>query len=262
MRIATYNIWNEPKNMNDRYAQIATQIKKTDADVIGLQEVTPNFFAKLRTDLSYDHSVYAQYIDEEEGLAIFSKYPIVEEFSLANSKDYAHSAALNVRIQNGGFTYSVTNIHLPWQSILEKEKQITQIDQYIKSQRHKADFCLLMGDFNCTLSSSVHAYLLGEASLLGRESVPYWFDLASTYAAIAGEPNRPTLDFLRNPRWGGKNTTEIPAVYDRILIMNSYGRDYDETIHHVEIFGTEVSGITKLAPSDHYGVVADVSFFR
>lgn len=43
-------------------------------------------------DLPYIHSTYTKYMNEEEGLAIFSRFPIIESFSLARSEKHACSA--------------------------------------------------------------------------------------------------------------------------------------------------------------------------
>jgi endonuclease/exonuclease/phosphatase family metal-dependent hydrolase len=253
MRLATYNIWNENKGRGDRTEQIIDEVVSVNADIIGLQEVTMPTFKALVEKSGYQYHTFSMYRDENEGLAFFSKFPIEEMFFLNTSPEYAHSAALHILINADGFIFSVTNLHLPWDSILEKEKQIVAIDNFIKLQKDKANFFIMMGDFNCTLTSSVHNYLIGEQSLLGQESKPYWFDCASTYAAINGLENKATLDFQKNPRWTD-NTTEMPVVYDRILVIGG------EDLLYTDIFGTIISPNTGLAASDHYGVFADINF--
>ena len=259
MRLATYNIWNETKYIGKRMNQIVNEIISVDADIIGLQEVTAPMYDTLAKRLDYKYHTFSMYNGESEGLAFFSHLPLEKSFFLNARDEYSNSNALSVVFKTENFTFLITNLHLPWDSILEKEKQIISIDKYIKSQKDEADFFIMLGDFNCTLTSSVHNYLLGEQSLLGQESKPYWFDLGSAYAAINRLPNRPTLDFQNNPRWTN-NTIEVPFVCDRILMMNSYSRPYDADIKNIEIFGTRVSLETGLAASDHYGVLADVAF--
>jgi hypothetical protein len=99
--------------------------------------------------------------------------------------------------------------------------------------------------------------------LLDCEAKPYWNDLTGVHAALNGYQTIPTLDFSTNPRWGSKNTTHIPAAVDRIYVMECMeGKawDYNWDIVNVEVFGKEVSPETELAPSDHYGVLAEVTF--
>jgi len=261
MRIATYNVWNESRNMESRIEQLITEINQTDADVIGLQEVTEDFFNNhLKKKTPYQHCEFRQYRDYEEGLAILSKYPITKSFFLNESEEYTYSAALNVIFEVEGLRFSLTNLHLPWSSAKEKEEQIVAIDKFMHRQKGEADCFIILGDFNGSLNSSVHRFLLGEQTIAGNEANPYWYEVSSSYAGVNGLTVIPTLDFVKNPRWGGMNTTEIPIPADRIYLMLNCGGKFNENLKKVDIFGTKVSEINKLSASDHYGVVAEVDF--
>jgi len=189
-----------------------------------------------------------------------SKHKILSSYFLNESEEFNNSLALNVIIEINGIKYSITNVHLPWDSVLEKEKQIVAIDKYIHKQKEQVNFFILLGDFNCTLNSSVHRYLLGDQSLLGFESKPYWNDIASVHAFLNNYNITPTLDFINNPRWKGKNTNYIPDTCDRILIMESYNWDFEFMLKNVCVFGKDVSSETGFAPSDHYGLYSEVDF--
>ena len=106
----------------------------------------------------------------------------------------------------------------------------------------------------------MHHFLLGDQSLLGCEANPYWNDLASVHAELNGYHVAPTLDFVNNPRWKGKNTNYAPDVCDRIYIMESFCWDNEFRLLDVVVFGKEASPDTGYAPSDHYGVLAEVEF--
>jgi len=262
MKIASYNVWYPEITM--RTKQLLEEINKADADVIGLQEVPLTLYENIIQNCKYEHCRYVYYGDESEGenmgLVLLCKYPIVEHFSLFDSAQNGNSIAHNIIFEKDGVRFSVTNVHLPWDSALAKEKQIVAVDQFIHNQKDDAHFFILLGDFNCSLSSSVHHYLLGDQTLLGSESKPCWNDLASAHAVLNAYTVAPTLDFVNNPRWQGKNTVYIPETYDRIYIMESFNWDYDFNLHNVRTFGKEVSPDTGYAPSDHYGVLADVNF--
>ena len=192
MKIATYNVW-YPK-IDIRAEQLLAEIDRLDADIIGLQEVPPVFYEEIVRKCKYKYCKYVPYadayadayVDEDEkiGLAILCKHPIVEHFSLFDSAENGNSVAHNVIFEAAGIRFSATNVHLPWDSAIEKEKQIVAIDKFIHAQKDKVHFFLLLGDFNCTLNSSVHRYLLGDQTLLVCESKPYWNDLASAHAAL------------------------------------------------------------------------------
>lgn len=258
MKIATYNVWNENKGQGNRFSQLVREIEAVDADVIGFQEVTPYFYDTfLKTNSAYPYHIYGKYRDEEEGLAILSKYPITASYFLHEQEEHGFSKALNVLLDVDGRRVSFTNLHLPWDSALEKERQICEIDRFIHRQLEENGLFVLVGDFNGGMNSSVHRYLVGDQSLNGCEANPYWDELATGYCAISGEPVKATLDTLTNPRWLGGKSAYPPTVTDRIYTMEYW---YDISLESLGIFGTEVSPENGLAASDHYGVVAEISF--
>jgi endonuclease/exonuclease/phosphatase family metal-dependent hydrolase len=260
MKIATYNVWND--NIDIRIDQLIKEIDNIDVDLIGLQEVPPNFWAELLGKTKYPYNIYFTYKDQSEGLAILSKCKFTNPIFLYESSEFDNSRAMNAVIELNGIKYSITNVHLPWDSVLAKEKQIVAIDKYIHKQGSTVDISILLGDFNCTGDSSVHHYLLGDQSLLGCEAKPYWNDLASVHASLNGYKIVPTLDFNNNPRWGGKNTNYIPDTCDRIYIMEPYNFELKFKLKNVSIFGKDISPKTGFAPSDHYGLLSEVEFTK
>lgn len=258
MKIATYNVWNENKGIGNRYKQLVHEIKKVDADIIGLQEVTTYFYENiLQKELEYSYCIYGKYSDEDEGIAILSKYPITKSHFLYKYIENGCSRALNAIVEVGEKIVSFTTLHLPWDSALQKEKQICEIDKFLHEQMDEVGLFVLAGDFNGGMGSSVHRYLVGDQSLNGCEAKPYWDELATAYQALSGEPIKPTLDVLSNPRWTGCRSAYPPTVMDRIYTWENW---YDISLESLEIFGTEISEENHLAASDHYGVVAEVVF--
>ena len=78
MKIATYNIWNDESTLELRAKRIVEEIRAVDADIIGLQEVSTEFYNKhLATETGYVHHAFMQYPGEEEGLAVLSRYPLI-----------------------------------------------------------------------------------------------------------------------------------------------------------------------------------------
>lgn len=257
MKIATYNVWNENKGVGDRFEQLVNEINSVDSDIIGLQEVTSYFYETyLVSNKNYPFHIYGKYSDEDEGLAILSKYPILESCFLHN-KVYGFSKALSVLLDVEGRKISFTNLHLPWDSALEKERQICVIDKYLHTQLSHNGLLIMVGDFNGGMNSSVHRYLVGEQSINGCEAKPYWDELATGYSAISGEPIKATLDTLTNPRWAGGKSAYPPTVTDRIYTLEY---QYEFSLESLHIFGTTISPQNGLAPSDHYGVVAEIEF--
>ncbi len=251
MKFATYNVWNENKGRGNRFEQLINEIHCVDADIIGLQEITEHFFNNFLTKKTgYKYCEFRKYINEDEGLTILSKYPIKDCFFLNTSEEFAYSAALNVLIEIGNSILSFTNVHLPWHSIKVREEQIIAIDKYIHQQKDQANAHILVGDFNCGFNSSVHRYLSGEQTINGNESL-CWEELSIVAKELKGIEIKPTLDFVNNPRWGGKNNMEIPYVADRIYVLA------DLILKSYKIFGTDISLKNGLSASDHYGVFVE-----
>lgn len=257
MRIATYNVWNDAKSAGGRFKQLVEEINNVDADIIGLQEVTTQFYNDLLKKTDYEYCEYRKYKNEEEGLAILSRYPLDECFILSNTEEFSYSRGLHVKFEVGKLKYSLMNVHLPSDSAKLQETQIIAIDKFIKLQKDKVDYLIMIGDFNGGVNSSVHRYLVGEQTINSNEPCVRWDEMSISYSILNNLSLAPTLDCINNPRWKGKNSFYIPSVMDRIYIMDNW---VDKTLNSVSNFGTDVSPENNLCASDHYGVVADVSF--
>lgn len=264
MKIATYNVWNS--NIDKRTEQLFETINNIDADFIGLQEVTPTFYEKLIATVKYPYHAYSAQnmnMGDDDFVAILSKHPICEHFTLVGSGEYGNINAHNAIFEVGGIRFSFTNVHLPWDSALAKEQHIVAIQKFIRTQKDKAHFFILAGDFNCGIDSSVHRFLLGDSSLRDCEAKPYWNDLSGIHAALNNYKTIPTLDCTNNPRWRDEKSNWVPSVVDRIYLMECMegcAWDYDWNITEVTVFGKDISHKTELAPSDHYGVLVSVEF--
>lgn len=250
MRIATYNIWNHDKESDNRFEQITDTIRTIHADILCLQEVRDRAYHEaLLARTQYPYATFANHDNEEEGLSIFSLHPIL------NSEYITSSLLSTVKFKDNYVL--IANLHLSWQSALQREHEIIKIANILSQKT--GDYKLILGDFNCSPYSNVQQYLLGQSSLLGYESNPCYYDLAESYADITDSLPENTLDFRKNPRWNGKNTIEINQRYDRIFLQNPYPHDFPKLINY-KVFGKEISPTTHLAPSDHYGVYVDLDF--
>lgn len=255
MRIATYNIWNSERGLPERAGQIVSEILRLKADIIGLQEVSAELWQRLSAESgAYPHAVYCQYPGEDEGLAILSGLPVrAHHFLCDGSADGC--AALHGLIEAPEGLISVTNVHLPWDSCKERERQVVSMNAFIARQQARQYF--LLGDFNADVNDSVDRFLRGQQTLLGEEASPCWCDLARAAAARKGEAPACTLDMLHNPRWAGQKSIYTPSVMDRIYLRDAWD---DVALHDAFLFGREVSPVSGYAPSDHWGVAADIAF--
>ena len=113
MRIVTYNIWNTDKAISERKWTILTQIQKINADIICLQEVVNyNYYEYITQKCNYQFSCFFNHTNEEEGLAVLSRYPLRDRYYISN-------AFLTV-IEVDRYLISLANVHLSWDSALKK----------------------------------------------------------------------------------------------------------------------------------------------
>lgn len=252
MKIGTYNIWNSENGLPHRTEYIINEIRMIDADIICLQEVRSRELAEsIAAGAGYQYWYFDNYPDAEEGLCIMSNIPFSECDSwLKNSN------AICCSFLQSGKMVSVVDIHLPWDSVMERERQIVNIVAAIDEKR--TDYVYMAGDFNCTDSSDVQRFLLGECSLNNCEAMPCWFDLALSYAELTNTRAEATLNFRENPRFK-KNTIEVNARFDRILLRNTYPQEFP-TLNSCGIFGKTIYEDIALAASDHYGVVVEMEY--
>lgn len=252
MKLATYNIWNSENGMPARQEAICREIVESGAELICLQEVADKKMAELiAAKAGFNILFFDSYEKEQEGLCIVSKMPFEE------TESWFHDVnALFVSFHYQGRKIGIVNLHLPWDSVRERERQIAWIVSRINELELDAAF--LLGDFNCSESSDVHRFLKGDCLLSGREAKPCWYDLAESYAEITGTEADCTLNFRENPRFQN-NTIETNARFDRILLRNTYPEEFP-VLKMCSTFGKTIYDNTRLSASDHYGVIAEIGF--
>lgn len=248
MKIATFNIWNSDRGMPLRGQQILNEIKTLNADIICLQEVKEEAYNKIKSEISeYKFNYYHTFNNEYDALVVLSKYPIL-------TKRHTKCAVLTTCTYENN-TFLVVNVHLPWDSIIQKEQYIVDILKEIKGI--DTDYAILAGDFNCLENSSVHHYLTGQRTLLNSEANPCWYDIAEVYADITNSKLENTLDLRNNPRWKGKNYTYTSSRLDRIYIRDAFPES-PPLLKSFSLFGKNIDEKSEYCASDHYGVVAEI----
>lgn len=257
MKIATYNVWNSDTGMPEREKQIIDEIRALDADVVALQEVRDRAFnERLLQGTDYPNHCFVPHEGRvvtvepwrrEEGLAVYSKHPI----KYSKYLEYT----LFVVVEHLGSSILLVNVHLPWDSVIAQEECIVSIVRELSAI--EADYRFILGDFNCSETSSVHQYIKGLRSLNGTEVSHYWTDLAFVAEEFLGIRREMTLDLMNNPRWKGKPLTDNSSRVDSIFIHDCFPRPYP-VLRALRYFGKEVSPKTGFCASDHYGVLVDL----
>ncbi len=252
MRFATYNLWNSEQGMPRRASWQRQVLSRVAADVVCLQEVPGAAPVEaLARELGYPHVHFAAYPGEEEGLAMLSRLPLTDRRVF-----YPKASAIYAAVDCRGQTVGVANLHLPWDSPLQREREIVALLDGLRAET--CGQLLMMGDFNGSDRASIHGFLLGECTLNGAEARPCYFDLAQSFAQRRGREPEATLDFQRNPRFA-QNTVEINGRFDRMYLRNPYPAPFP-TLVCCGVFGQEICSDNGLAASDHWGVMAELAF--
>lgn len=153
LKILSWNIW-----IDGYFDQISDFLKKSDADIIGLQEVKENDPERdvigYLSSLGYKHVFAPRQIHKRTGVhfgpAVFSKYKIESSrvHSLSKKEDRV-AVQVNIRVDNQ--ILHVFSMHLSHTHQQESEIQIEQGLNLIKLLPNKNT--IVMGDFNATPES-------------------------------------------------------------------------------------------------------------
>lgn len=249
MRIATFNIWNNPTCWSERIASICATVKAIDADVLALQEVKTHVEGEqgisvaeqIAHETGYPFCVFLVYPDSpDEGLAILSNIPLDTHDAIwHHDVEEANYCAMRVTFQAAGHTFELTNVHLNWRSPDIRETQVRAVREWIgEGERYE----LLCGDFNDNPQSEIYRDLTAHR----------WIDVATCHRG----GDEPTLDYRHNPYLKQDALLKRPSRYDWMLLRHDEGNV--PLISSVDVFGKTSDSITDMLPSDHYGVLLDL----
>jgi maltose 6'-phosphate phosphatase len=273
LRALSFNVWNEPNSWDKRLSAICEVVRQMNADVVALQEVPANGPSQdssatcdvLAERMGFPHVAYKSYpTGPKDGLAVLSRTRLGQpEAGWETAYPGLRECGMRVSTQVHGRQIAITNVHLDYADIAERERQVLDLHRWIES-RASRDVEILCGDFNCTASSSIHRFLTGEQALngisagaMGKETAGAWLDTVAHHVTIRGGDESPTLDFVNNPRWAGRPTLETPRRVDWILIKTRLA-NLGVVIDDAGRFATEGIGYPPVVASDHYGVFADL----
>jgi endonuclease/exonuclease/phosphatase (EEP) superfamily protein YafD len=150
--------------------ELLSAIKKTDAEIISLVEMTPSLDEEIRNGLSDHSNIYSLPRDDQFGVSIYSKYP----FDVLNV--YGHEGIpLYVKFYLKDFKTTIYLVHLippMWREAwnIQKETLFSMIDDIHKN---KNEPYLVVGDFNMTPWSTLYQIFLEQLNPLYSTSESY-----------------------------------------------------------------------------------------
>jgi len=178
LKVLSWNIW-----IDGYFDQVANFLRKSQADIIGLQEVVDDD-PKRDIIKILDKEGYESYFGSAEhswdgkvyrdGPAIFSKHKITKTETHVLSKEDKR-VAVQADIVVGEKTLHVFSTHLIHTHQKRGEEQDIQVSNLIK--KLPTEHTILMGDFNATPESSVIRSVNKVLIDTDSDSLPTW----STY---------------------------------------------------------------------------------
>jgi endonuclease/exonuclease/phosphatase family metal-dependent hydrolase len=194
LTLMTYNV-HQSFGMDNKLdvAQIASTIGQGDPDIVGLQEVDAGRVPSLSVEQVLSlarglnmHSAYGPSWGDTYGVAVLSKYPIVEQRRYLLSSAEQQRACLESRIHLGNQTLTFFSVHLG----LNPQERHRQLDELLAYTADAPAPKVLVGDFNANPGSQEIARVL--------EQFQNAFAVAGTgggYTSPADGP-RETIDYV------------------------------------------------------------------
>jgi endonuclease/exonuclease/phosphatase family metal-dependent hydrolase len=241
VKVVTINILFGPESWGERRELLAAGLLAEQPDCILVQEVCEAAGNWLAEQLSLSHKSWIPYQRPsnrpglQDGIAIFSRHPLVREEMLALSHGWV---AQRVQIAPAGQPLVVCNGHYYWRPgpHPERDHQVQRVVHWLE-QLPAAMPIIVGGDFNGTPETSAIALM--------RER------FTSAYAAHNGEEPRftcPTpLSFDWQEPWRG--TLDYLFV-NRYLHIQNCRLTLDRPSYHNP----------RIYPSDHFGILAELDF--
>jgi len=233
LTIMTYNIWSNDIFSEERLTNLLTFIYYYNCDILCFQDVNIELFNKLihNISLKYPYIISSPNIDKymNNGLAIFSKYNIVEFFSNKLIDTNRDKYLLIAQIKKDDILYNIATFHL--ENEIENNLKIKQFNQILGA----------LSQFN-------NCVLLGDTSMFtSEEELEYNKQIWSDGWIIDGsdEKKRYTLDY-KNNIFVENNRSRTDRVFYKnkdfnLINFNLIGESYSPT------------------PSSHFGLVTSVS---
>ena len=262
--VLTLNIWQEQGPWAERIELCGRRLQQLAPDIICLQEVRqvpekiPNQAATLAEKLGMHH-VYetAQpWGGGDEGLAILSRFPIVESDcrELPYFEGRSRRVCLGAALQSPGGPVWVFTTHLAFrlEDGLLREQQIVAASAFVEAHRNE-QASMLCGDFNATPDSDEMRYLRGLATLQadsGPKRTYYQDAFAVCNPTVAGHTWTAENPYTDQLSWFPSRRLDYILVTPQR--SNGVGR-----IHKSRVVCTEADE-RGVRCSDHYGVLAEI----
>jgi endonuclease/exonuclease/phosphatase family metal-dependent hydrolase len=270
LRVLTINIWNRQGPWENRLRLLQKGIAELDPDIVGLQEVIhrPNKPEACQASQLADawsraggpgeiHVGFGPAWNYENGdqfgNAILSRFPLRDgrTFDLP-TRDARCAVFARAETPAGLLPFFVTHLSWKFDEGNLREDQVLAIAGYIRETVEPGDLpAVLVGDLNAAPEATEIRFLRG-LHALDRKSVHF----TDCFERVGAGPGV-TFDPPNNPH--AALTYEAPRRIDYVMVAgpDGEGRGMPLTARVVLDQVVQEEG-QRIAPSDHYGVLAEI----
>jgi endonuclease/exonuclease/phosphatase family metal-dependent hydrolase len=279
LRVVTLNFWGTEPPFERRIDLAARQLHAIDPDVVCMQEVKPvadaptsahvlaarlGMTAHYARATAWNGGEHGYTTAGEEGLAILTKAPLVEQRALvlpeARPADTRILLSGHVATAGGPIWVHTTHLHYRLDDGVAREHQVVAIDAAIRAcGRGNTDSPqILCGDFNATPDSDEMRFLRGLTTLAGGRT-----HFQDAWLRLHREPE-PGEGPAHGITWSSENrhtrplrSLDLDRRIDYVLVTTRK-KDGRGTVHACNVVLTERDGDDDISASDHYAVFAEI----
>jgi len=279
LRVLTLNVWNRSGPWDTRRELVRAALAELKPDVVGLQEIVGD-----ATDATQAHEIARGLLVDGAswhvafgpaqawgpvsfGNAILSRWPIRETVvtplpitDLGTGADIADPrAVLLARIDTpwGDLPFHTTHLSWKFHEGYAREAQVLAVVAHVEATRRAGALPdVVVGDFNAQPDAAEIRFMTGLQTLARPGTTPRGTYFADAFA-WAGEGAGATFDRARNPYAAYAREPPRRIAYIFVRGPDDHGRG--EPLAARVVCDAVQDGV---APSDHYGVLAEISISR
>ncbi|UJR13368.1 hypothetical protein I4U23_000385 [Adineta vaga] len=249
-RVLSYNIWFAEQYQPMRFKSLCDILNRSDAQIIGLQEMTQNVLRQLAAQPFVQERYY---ISDPDGRTFSGWYGVVllidirlhvSHLNLINFPQSTMGRRLvlaEIKL-NKKETLRIGTVHL--ESLNNKPQRLSQLNICNNIFNRSPSTCILMGDFNFPAD--------GYENTEQFNALPEWTDV--WMKRMGSDDPGYTFDTKTNAMTKLNNQGSDRSRYDRIIL-----RSQTTIPMEIEISGNKPIGQQEsvdIFPSDHYGLTA------
>lgn len=240
MLVASYNIWFDNIDIYERVLSLIVTINKKRPDIICLQEVRPDVFRILISNLTDHKYHYPKKIEDNYGCVTFSKYPITKCTVHNFSKTNMDRNLIITKILHPFKQTEILVVTTHFESVFEKcnpikIKQLLECSTVLES--FKKDYANIIFCVDTNILPNEESFLIDTGVGSG------WIDC---WKQKGSQKNKYTFNSYTN-KWLVGNKKKYQSRLDRII----YNCENIELVDFLLL----KSENDHIEPSDHYGIL-------